>query len=228
MPYAPQEIVLASASPRRRELLAQVGINFQVVPSNADETLLADESPQAHVTRLSCDKAMEVAGRPGQAGRWFIGSDTVVVRDEVILGKPADTSEATAMLLSLSGRSHRVISGYAVHDRESRRTLSAAVTTKVFFKELTTREIEGYIATHEPFDKAGSYAIQGIGAFMIPSIEGSYTNVVGLPLCEVIAALEELGAVELFDSRCQVTQKLQSEKHNAKRQRLKKDAKKSS
>ena len=196
----PQEIVLASASPRRRELLAQVGINFQVVPSDADETLLADETPEAHVVRLSCDKAMEVAHRPHQDGRWFIGSDTVVVRDEIILGKPADAAEAASMLTSLSGRSHRVISGYAVHDRQSGRTLSAAVTTRVFFKDLTSREIEGYIATGEPFDKAGAYAIQGIGAFMIPRIEGSYTNVVGLPLCEVIAALEELGAIEMFGS----------------------------
>ena len=119
MPYPAQNIVLASASPRRRELLAQVGINFQVVPSTADETLLADETPEAHVKRLSCDKAMEVASRPEQSGRWFIGSDTVVVRDEIILGKPADASEAAEMLSSLSGRSHRVISGYAVHDRES-------------------------------------------------------------------------------------------------------------
>lgn len=198
MPHSPQNIVLASASPRRRELLAQVGINFQVVPSTADETLFANETPETHVIRLSCDKAMEVASRPDQIGRWFIGSDTVVVRDEIILGKPADAAEATQMLASLSGRGHRVISGYAVHDREKDLTLSAAVTTRVFFKELTTREIEGYIATNEPFDKAGSYAIQGIGSFMVPSIEGSYTNVVGLPLCEVIAALEELGAVELF------------------------------
>jgi septum formation protein len=198
MSYSPQDIILASASPRRRDLLAQVGINVQVVPSTADETLLANESPEAHVKRLSCDKAMEVASRPGQAGRWFIGSDTVVVRDEFILGKPGDAAEAAQMLASLSGRSHRVISGYAVHDRNSDRTLCAAVTTRVFFKELTTWEIEGYIATNEPFDKAGSYAIQGIGSFMVPSIEGSYTNVVGLPLCEVIAALEELGAVELF------------------------------
>jgi septum formation protein len=193
-----QDIVLASASPRRRELLAQVGINFQVVPSHAEEIVLADETPEAHVIRLSCDKAMEVANRPEQAGRWFIGSDTIVVRDDVILGKPADAMEATAMLTSLSGRSHRVISGYALYDRKNNRTLSSAVTTRVFFKDLTSREIEGYIATGEPFDKAGSYAIQGIGCFMIPKIEGSYSNVVGLPLCEVISALEELGAIKLF------------------------------
>lgn len=195
-----REIILASASPRRSELLARVGIDFQVVPSTADETLLGNETPQEHVVRLSRAKAMEVAERPDQAGRYFIGSDTVVVRDDVILGKPANAAEAATMLASLSGRSHRVISGYAVHDRHSGRTLSAAVTTRVFFKELTNREIEGYIASGEPFDKAGAYAIQGIGSFMVPRIEGSYTNVVGMPLCEVIAALEELGAVELFGS----------------------------
>lgn len=193
-----KDIVLASTSPRRRELLSQVGIDFQVIPSNVEETLLPGETPEAHVVRLSCDKAMEVANRPDQSGRWFIGSDTIVVRDDAILGKPADASEAAVMLSSLSGRSHRVISGYAVYDRLRGQTLSAAITTKVFFKDLTRQEIEGYIATGEPFDKAGSYAIQGIGSFMVPKIEGSYTNVVGLPLCEVIAALEELGAVELF------------------------------
>jgi len=193
-----QDIVLASASPRRRELLSQVGIKFQIVPSKADESLLTDETPEAHVVRLSCDKAMEVANRPEQQGRWFIGSDTVVVCDGDILGKPVDAAEAKLMLRRLSGRSHRVISGYAVYDRQTSRTISAAITTKVFFKDLTSREIEGYIASKEPFDKAGSYAIQGIGSFMVPRIEGSYTNVVGLPLCEVIAALEELGAIELF------------------------------
>lgn len=198
MPQELQDIVLASASPRRRELLNQVGINVQVVPSNAEESLLPDETPQAHVVRLSCDKAMEVASRPDQQGRWFIGGDTVVVCDGEILGKPLDAAEAEGMLQRLSGRSHRVISGYAVYDRRTSRTISAAITTKVFFKDLTSQEIEGYIASREPFDKAGSYAIQGIGSFMVPRIEGSYTNVVGLPLCEVIAALEELGAIELF------------------------------
>ena len=198
MPEEPQRIVLASASPRRCELLAQVGIPFQIIPSSIDETLLADETAEDHAIRLSRDKALEVAGRQAVAGRWFIGSDTIVVRDNVILGKPVDAAEARQMLTSLSGRSHRVISGYAVHDRDSGRTISAAVVTRVFFKKLTSREIEGYIASGEPFDKAGAYAIQGIGSFMVPRIEGSYTNVVGLPLCEVIAALEEMAAIELF------------------------------
>lgn len=198
MQHSPQDIVLASASPRRRELFERLGLIFTVIPSTVDESLLKGEAPEDHVIRLSREKALEVASRPGQAGRWFIGSDTVVVRDCAILGKPENAAEATAMLASLSGRSHRVISGYAIHDRETNRTLADAVVTHVFFKELTAREIEGYIASGEPFDKAGAYAIQGLGSFMIPRIEGSYTNVVGLPLCEVLAALEEAGALHLF------------------------------
>ena len=141
-----------------------------------------------------------MARRPEIAGRWFIGSDTVVVRDATILGKPTDAVDAAAMLRSLSGRSHRVISGYAVIDRATGLEVAQAVTTAVRFRELTEREIQGYIATGEPFGKAGAYAIQGIGAFMIPAIEGSYTNVVGLPLCEVVETLERLGAVRLFET----------------------------
>ena len=191
-------LVLASASPRRRELLTSLGIEFSVVPSEAPEALLAGESARQHVMRLSREKALEVAGRKQVVGRWFLGSDTVVVRDETILGKPTDADHAAAMLRSLSGRSHQVLSGYAIYDRKNDQREVDAVSTLVRFKELTEQEIAGYIATGEPFDKAGSYAIQGIGAFMIPAIEGSYSNVVGLPLCEVVAALEELGALRLF------------------------------
>lgn len=192
------DIVLASASPRRRELLNQVGLAVRVVPSQANEEQLPGETPDEHVVRLSIDKALAVAAQQGVPGRWFIGSDTAVVCDDRVLGKPSDAQEAETMLKLLSGRSHRVISGYAVHDRATGLTLNGAVTTRVHFKPLTAAEIEGYIATGEPFDKAGSYAIQGIGAFMVPKIEGSYSNVVGLPLCEVIAALEEMDAIRLF------------------------------
>lgn len=191
-------IVLASASPRRRELLTQIGLTAAVVPADVDETVWPGEAPARHVVRLSEAKALAVAGRQEIVGRFFLGSDTIVVRDGAILGKPADAVEAAAMLRSLSGRSHEVVSGYAVHDRRSGRTLSGMVTTRVWFKELTDAEIAGYIATGEPFDKAGAYAIQGRGAFMVPRIEGSYPNVVGLPLCEVIAALEEFNAINLF------------------------------
>jgi septum formation protein len=192
-------IVLASASPRRRELLQSVGISFAVVPSRAAEEVLPGETPEEHVIRLSKDKACEVADRPEVPGRWFVGSDTIVLRDGAILGKPEDTEDAALMLRSLSGRSHRVLSGYAVFDRRSGATVAGVVSTVVRFKELTEEEIAGYIATGEPLDKAGGYAIQGIGAFMVLGIEGSYTNVVGLPLCEVVEVLERLGAVKLFE-----------------------------
>ncbi|MDY0267522.1 Maf family protein [Trichloromonas sp.] len=194
------DIVLASASPRRRELLERVGIRFRVVPSAISEEELPGESPETHVLRLSREKALEIAGRADIPGRWFIGSDTIVLRDGAILGKPVDEAEAATMLRSLSGREHRVLSGYAVHDRVTGTTHADVVTTQVRFKPLTAAEIAGYIATGEPMDKAGAYAIQGIGVFMVEAIAGSYTNVVGLPLCEVVATLERLGAVHLFDN----------------------------
>ncbi len=192
-------LVLASASPRRRELLAQVGIRCAVVPSHIPEDLIPGETPEEHVIRLSREKAREVAERHDVPGRWFLGSDTIVLLDSAILGKPENAVRAEAMLHSLSGRSHRVLSGYAVFDRETGATVAGAVTTAVRFKELTEAEIAGYIATGEPLDKAGAYAIQGLGAFMVLGIEGSYSNVVGLPLCEVVEVLERLGAVRLFE-----------------------------
>lgn len=196
----PLAIVLASASPRRKELLERIGVICAVVPSQINEDHLPDESPREHVLRLAHEKALEIAGRSDVPGRWFIGSDTVVVRDDAILGKPVDAADAAAMLTSLSGRSHEVLTAFTVHDREQGITLSEVVSTAVRFKELTAAEVNGYIASGEPFDKAGAYAIQGIGAFMVQAINGSYTNVVGLPLCEVIDVLEHLGAVKLFAS----------------------------
>ena len=195
--YHAHEIVLASASPRRRQLLEQLGIEITVVPSQADETLLAEEDAETHVRRLSRDKAMEVARRPEVAGRWFIGSDTVVVLENRILGKPSGPDQARRMLESLSGKEHQVLSGYAIHDRLHGRTTEGCGRTRVWFRELTDREIAGYIASGEPLDKAGSYAIQGIGAFMVRAIEGSYTTVVGLPLCEIVSVLLHLGALHV-------------------------------
>lgn len=195
-------IVLASASPRRKELLERVGVACAVIPSHINEEYIPGESPDEHVLRLAREKAMEIAGRSEVSGRWFIGSDTVVLRDETILGKPTDAADATAMLTSLSGRSHKVLTAFAVHDRETGTTTSEVVSTEVRFKVLTAAEISGYIASGEPFDKAGSYAIQGIGTFMVQAINGSYTNVVGLPLCEVVDVLEHMGAVKLFASPC--------------------------
>lgn len=188
-----EQVILASASPRRKQLLEQVGLEFQVVPSNADEFEVAGETPEQHVVRLSIEKAAEVASRAEVAGRWFIGSDTIVLCDQQILGKPTDHQHAATMLRQLSGREHQVLSGYAILDRQTGNQVTEAVATKVRFRELTDEEIARYIATGEPDDKAGSYAIQGLGVCFVAGIEGSYTNVVGLPLCRLTLALKELG-----------------------------------
>lgn len=192
------KIVLASGSPRRREMLEKLGIDITVIPSNAPEEVLANETPEEHVVRLSIDKAKEVAERENVSGRWFIGSDTVVLLDDRILGKPADEKEAAEMLSALSGNSHTVLSGYAIIDREKREIVSDAVATEVCFRELTEEEITGYIASGEPMDKAGSYAIQGKAGVFVERISGSYNNVVGMPLCQVIEVLKRMGAVKLF------------------------------
>lgn len=188
-----ETLILASASPRRKELLKQIGLSFTVLPSSIEETFEFTESPQEVVIRLSLCKARDIALRPGIEDRWIIGSDTVVVCHDQILGKPADDKDAAAMLRQLSGTSHLVVSGFAVIDRLRKRQRCEAVTTKVYFRHLTEEEIARYIATKEPADKAGAYAIQGIGACFVSGIEGSYTNVVGLPLCRLTLTLKELG-----------------------------------
>ncbi len=187
-------IILASASPRRVELLASAGIEFEVHAGDVPEDVLPGEAPEDHVVRLAREKALNVAGKV--AGRFFIGADTVVVCDGEIMGKPKDSADAERMLWKLSGIPHEVITGFAVYDRERDDALSGAVTTKVFFKQLRDEEIHAYIATGCPFDKAGAYAIQGGAAHMVERIDGSYTNVVGLPLCEVVEALRRIGAME--------------------------------
>jgi septum formation protein len=186
-------IVLASASPRRAELLASAGISFTIVPGDIDETPLPGEEPLAHVLRLAEEKAREAASRAD--GRFFIGADTIVLCHGDILGKPADNAAAAVMLQKLSGRMHHVITGFALIDQESGRAIKRTVSTEVFFRPLTADEIAAYVATGCPLDKAGAYAIQGGAAAMITRINGSYTNVVGLPLCEVVVALREVGAL---------------------------------
>jgi len=186
-------LILASASPRRKELLEQIGLPFSVMPSSVEETIKPDETPENMVIRLSLDKAHDIAQSPDISARWIIGSDTIVVCNGQIFGKPSDDEDAATMLRQLSGTSHQVVSGYAVIDRQQQVQRTEAVTTKVFFRQLTEEEITRYIATREPADKAGAYAIQGIGACFVSGIEGSYTNVVGLPLCRLTLTLKELG-----------------------------------
>ncbi|MGA7826044.1 MAG: Maf family nucleotide pyrophosphatase [Geobacteraceae bacterium] len=187
-------IILASASPRRVELLQSAGISVTVRPSGIDEALFPNESAEAHAMRLARDKARDVADHGN--GRYFIGADTIVVCDEEIMGKPQDARDAERMLRKLSGKAHQVITGFSVIDRIANADVTDAVKTLVYFKELRDDEIQAYIASGCPFDKAGAYAIQGDAAHMIRKIEGSYTNVVGLPLCEVIEALRSLGALD--------------------------------
>ncbi len=190
-------IILASASPRRSELLSQVGIEFEVIPSNIPEEPLDGESPAQHVIRLSFEKASEVIGRVGRES-WVIGSDTVVIIDDEILGKPEDRADAISMLKKLSGREHRVITGYSIINSSSGKDIKKSVDTAVKFKRLTDDEIKGYVDSGEPMDKAGAYAIQGLGSFMVEGIIGSYSNVVGLPVCQIVNDLEKVGAVKLF------------------------------
>ena len=186
-------IVLASASPRRSELLESAGIAFRVVPADICETPLPEEPPVDHVLRLAQEKAK--ASAELTEGRFFIGADTIVLCDGEIMGKPKDAADAARMLRKLSGIPHEVVTGFAVYDKERKGAGTEAVRTKVFFKKLRDEEIESYIATGCPFDKAGAYAIQGGAAHMVKRIEGSYTNVVGLPLCEVVEALRRIGAI---------------------------------
>jgi septum formation protein len=187
------KIILASASPRRVELLASAGVEFDVCAGDVPEDIIPGEEPRDHVLRLARDKACEVALRLD--GRFFIGADTIVLCDGEIMGKPKDTADAERMLRKLSGIPHEVITGFAIFDKERDSLFCDAVSTMVYFKELRYDEISAYIATGCPFDKAGAYAIQGGAAHMVERIEGSYTNVVGLPLCEVVEALRKIGAI---------------------------------
>jgi len=195
-------LILASKSPRRYELLKQVGFDFEVIPSRVTEDFVQTESPKEHVIRLAEAKVRDVAGEYPDC--WVIAADTIVYINGSILGKPKDREEAVDMLRRLSGQEHWVLTGFSVCHLEKKKGDQETVQTAVKVKSLTPGEIEWYVQTGEPFDKAGGYAIQGIGSFMIESIRGSYTNVVGLPLCELIQMLNRLGAVRIADGKWQM------------------------
>ncbi|HET9951273.1 MAG TPA: Maf family protein [Candidatus Eisenbacteria bacterium] len=187
-PFGPH-LVLASRSPRRAELLRLVGARFEVVPADVDERPLPDERAEAHVLRLAEAKARAAldaipSASPGEREpeTLVLGADTIVTLDREILGKPADREEATRMLRALSGRVHEVWTGLFLYDPAHARGVGEAVRSIVKFVRLSEEEIERYVATSEPLDKAGAYAVQGYGAVFVEAIEGSYSNVVGLPL----------------------------------------------
>jgi septum formation protein len=182
-------LVLASASPRRQELLRNAGISFVVQPADVDETPIAGESARDCAERLAREKAFAVSRvRPRDL---VLGADTVVAVDDAILGKPADAEDAARMLRLLSGRVHRVITGVCLVCPDDGETRTASETTLVTMSELSDDEIRDYVATGEPMDKAGAYAIQGRASRWIPRIEGDYSNVVGLPVALVYGMLCE-------------------------------------
>jgi len=183
-------VILASASPRRIELLQQLGLRFEIVTSGVDEDFRGGESPREHVLRLAGAKAGAVSRL--QPDAWVLGADTIVVIDGEILGKPGSPAEAVAMMRKLSGREHRVFTGFSVLSAERGAAASEAVESSVIFRKLGEDEAAWYAATEEPYDKAGAYAVQGLGAFFIREIRGSYTNVMGLPLCEVVDVMKKL------------------------------------
>lgn len=188
-----KEIILASASPRRRELLGMFDVPFRVIPAVGEEKSVPGLSPGETVEALAKAKAAEVAAQ--HSGALVIGSDTVVERDGELLGKPKSEEEAFRMLQSLSGRNHRVWSGVCVMDAE--RCLTAHEMTAVHFRPLSDEEIYAYIRSGEPMDKAGAYGCQGRAALFIDRLEGDFFNVMGLPLCRLGQMLKELG-VELL------------------------------
>ncbi len=187
--------ILASASPRRRTLLRALIPDFDIIPSDVDESPVAGESPEEHVLRLSKEKALAVSR--AHPTRWVLGADTIVVIDGDVLGKPATPVEAKRMLGMLSGREHIVITGFALVKGGLGAVVNDSVRSGVLFKEISPDEMEWYTRTDEPYDKAGGYAVQGKAAFFIKEIQGSYTNVIGLPLCEVVTAMERAGVLRL-------------------------------
>ena len=201
MSLASPVLVLASASPRRAELLRSAGIDFTIRVADVDETPLPDECAEAHVTRLAAAKAHAIAGRGESAA--ILGADTVVVVDGRILGKPTDLEDARAMLRSLSGRTHEVLTGVCLIGPTgqptptgaggSRPSLADLSRTVVEFAPLEPAEIEWYVNSGEPMDKAGAYAIQGLASRFVTRIDGSYSNVVGLPLTLVYGLCRRLG-----------------------------------
>jgi septum formation protein len=190
-------LVLASASPRRREILTTLGLVFEVVPSTVVEVREVGETPEGYARRLSRDKATEVAERLSTRDPrpWVIAADTIVVDRGLVLEKPADDADARAMIARLSAREHEVVTAVALARAGEGPRETIAVTTEVRFRALSDAEIARYVATGEGRDKAGGYAVQGIGAGLVVGVFGSYFNVVGLPAADTIALLERNGAL---------------------------------
>jgi septum formation protein len=186
-------IILASESTRRVDILRSLGISFSIIPPDIDERRNKDESPRDFVLRISHEKARKVGDH--FPDKWVIGADTIVINKGKVMGKPKDEADAFNMLKSLRGKWHKVMTGYCVLNASKDIMYRDAVETRVFVRDLSDEEIVRYINTSEPLGKAGSYAVQGKGGYMVKEIKGSYSNVVGLPICEVAEVLLSLGVL---------------------------------
>jgi septum formation protein len=187
-------LILASASPRRRDLLSRAGIAFEVIPADIPERGRSGEEPTAFAARIAAEKALAVARRVGPAPRRrVLGADTIVIIDGAVLGKPRDAEDAVRLLGRLVGRSHEVVTAVALAASDTLETQTVAVTTRVTMRDATAEELRAYVATGEPLDKAGAYAIQGGGRQLVEKVDGSETNVIGLPLEETLALLGTTG-----------------------------------
>jgi septum formation protein len=189
MPADLPNLVLASSSPRRRALLQALDLEFVVRPAHLEEAAQSGESPAQHVLRLARDKVRATAAD----GELVLAADTIVALDGNLMGKPADPAAAKSMLHHLMGRKHEVLTGVALFDGKTRALATDVARSEVQIVELTSAEIDWYVGTGEPLDKAGSYAIQGLGALFVEAVYGSYTNVVGLPLSHTRALFRQLG-----------------------------------
>ena len=186
-----RKIILASASPRRKELLEKIGLKFEVEPSNYAEDMHSRLSPDKLARAISLEKARVVARKHKNA--IVIAADTFIVFGGKIMGKPNTEAEARKMLMTLRGKSHSVITGFTIMDTEENKVLTKSVETIIHIKNLTPEEIDAYVRSKEPLDKAGAYAIQGLGSVIVERIEGDYFNVMGLPLSALAEGLKEFG-----------------------------------
>ncbi|MEP4147599.1 MAG: Maf family protein [Halioglobus sp.] len=194
------ELILASASPRRRELLDQIGVAHRCEPADIDETRQSQEKPEDYVLRMAMEKAATVALRHSGESVAVLAADTSVVIDEDVLGKPVDHFDGLGMLARLSGRSHSVLTGICLNIGNGE-VLSELVETRVQFVQLTREQCEAYLATQEPWDKAGGYGIQGLAGAFVSAIEGSYSNVVGLPLAQTWQLLSGQGITGALENK---------------------------
>ena len=190
-----KKIVLASSSPRRSDLLRQIGLSFEVAAPDVDESLYSfDEDPPGAAERLALAKARNAAGRFDVSGSLVLGADTVVLFEGRILGKPDDAEDAYNMLRRLTGHSHRVLTGFALLDPDTDRSVTGHEWTTVFMRECTGEEIRAYVDTGEPLDKAGSYGAHALGSSLVTRVEGCFYNVIGLPLARLIMTLKTFDA----------------------------------